>query len=66
MEENRANISKALDVKLLFSTLCGMYTVTLNELKAILKVSAQAGQSGVVNKILVESMAVKRRKRHVS
>jgi hypothetical protein len=26
-----------------------MYTVTLNELKAVLKVSAQAGQSGVVS-----------------
>jgi hypothetical protein len=31
-----------------------MYTVTLNELKAILKVSAQAGKSGTVNKTSVE------------
>jgi hypothetical protein len=31
--------------------------VTLNELKAVLKVSAQAGQSGAVNKTLVESTA---------
>jgi hypothetical protein len=34
-----------------------MYAVTLNELKAVLKVSAQAGQSDVVNKTSVESMA---------
>jgi hypothetical protein len=34
-----------------------MYTVTLNELKAALKVSAQAGQSDAVNKCLVESVA---------
>jgi hypothetical protein len=35
-----------------------MYAVTLNELKAIpnvLKVSAQAGQGGAVNKTSVES-----------
>jgi hypothetical protein len=31
--------------------------VTMNELKATLKVSAQAGQSGAVNKTSVESMA---------
>jgi hypothetical protein len=35
-----------------------MYTVTLNELKAVLRVSAQAGQSGAVNKASVESMAL--------
>jgi hypothetical protein len=29
-----------------------MYTVTLNELKAVLKMSTQAGQSGVVKKKL--------------
>jgi hypothetical protein len=47
--------------------------VTLNELNAILKVSAQAGQSGAVNKYSVESTVqdddfweVKRRKRHIS
>jgi hypothetical protein len=45
------------------------YAVTLNEVK----MSAQAGQSGVVNKPSVESMVhdndvqqVKRRKRHIS
>jgi hypothetical protein len=50
-----------------------MYTVTLNELKAVLKVSAQAGESGVVNKTSVKSMAqdddvhkVKRRKKRIS
>jgi hypothetical protein len=30
--------------------------VTLNELKAVLNVRAQAGQSGAVNKTSVESM----------
>jgi hypothetical protein len=50
-----------------------MYTVTLNELKAAVKVSAQAGQSGGVNKTSVESTAqkddfreVKTRKRRYS
>jgi hypothetical protein len=45
----------------------------LNELKAILKVNAQAGQSGAVTKTSLESTAqdddfqeVKRRKRHIS
>jgi hypothetical protein len=32
-----------------------MYTVTLNELKAVQKVSAQEGQIGAVNKTSVES-----------
>jgi hypothetical protein len=40
--ENRANFWKALDGKL-FLSLYGMYMATLNELKAIFKVSAQAG-----------------------
>jgi hypothetical protein len=40
--ENRANVCKALDEKLLFSALYSMYTVTLNKLKAVLKLSAQA------------------------
>jgi hypothetical protein len=50
-----------------------MYTVTLYELKTIFKVSAQAGQSGAMNKTSVESMTqvddfheVKRCKRHFS
>jgi hypothetical protein len=49
--ENRAKFCKALDGEPLFNALYGMYTVTLNELKAVLKVSAQASQSGVVTKI---------------
>jgi hypothetical protein len=50
-----------------------MYTVTLNQLKAILKVSAQAGRSGAVNRTSVESAAqdnhfqeLKRRNMHIS
>jgi hypothetical protein len=50
-----------------------MYAVTLNELKIILKVNAQAGQNGAVNKTSVETMAkdddfheIKRHKRHIS
>jgi hypothetical protein len=49
-EENRANFYKDPYGKLLFSALCGMYTVPLNELDAVLKVRAQAGQSGSVDK----------------
>jgi hypothetical protein len=56
-EENRANFCKVLDLKQLFSALCGMYMVTLNEMKAILKVNAQAGQIGTVNKNSSESAA---------
>jgi hypothetical protein len=58
---------------MLFSAVYGMYTVTLNELKAVLKVSAKAEQNGVVNKTSVEPIAqdddfqeVKRCKRHVT
>jgi hypothetical protein len=56
-EENRANFCKIIVGKPLFSALYGMNTVTLNELKAVLEVSAQAGQSGGVNKSSVESTA---------
>jgi hypothetical protein len=45
-EENRVNFCKGLDRKLLYSSLYCMYTVTLNELKAV---STQAEQSGAVN-----------------
>jgi hypothetical protein len=71
-KENTANFCKGLDGKPLFSALYSMNTVTLNELKALQKVSAQTGQSSVVNKTSVESAApddyhkVKRRKRHIS
>jgi hypothetical protein len=55
VEEHRAKFCKAVDGKLLYSALYVVYPVTLNELKAILKVSAQAGQSGAVKKTSVES-----------
>jgi hypothetical protein len=47
-KEHRANFYKILDGKMHLSYLYGMYTVILNELKAVLKLSAQAGQSGAV------------------
>jgi hypothetical protein len=74
-EENRAIFCKSLNGKPLFSALYCMYsyTVTLNELKAVLKVSAQERQSGAVNKTSVKSTAQddelqeeKRHKRHIS
>jgi hypothetical protein len=50
-----------------------MYAVTLNELMAVLRVSAQPGPSGAVNTTSVESTAqeddfqeVKRRERYIS
>jgi hypothetical protein len=50
-----------------------MYAVTLNEMQAVLKVRAQAGQRRAVNKISAESTAqdddfqeVKSHKRHIS
>jgi hypothetical protein len=50
-----------------------MYAVTLKELKAVVKVSAQAGQNDAINKTSVESTAqdddfheIERRKRHIS
>jgi hypothetical protein len=71
-EENKINFCKALNGKPLSSALYGMYTGTLNEMKAVLKRSAQEGQSGAVNKTSVESttqgdnsQGVKRRKKHV-
>jgi hypothetical protein len=73
VEENRVNFCKAVFGKPLFSTLYAVYAVTLNELKAILKVGAQEGQSGAVNETSVDSTAqeddfheVKRSKRHIS
>jgi hypothetical protein len=44
-EENTANFCTGLDGKQLLSFLYRMYTVILNEMKAVLKVSVQAGQS---------------------
>jgi hypothetical protein len=67
--KNTANFCKGN----VFSALYDMYAVTPNELKAILKVSAQAGQRSAVNKTSVESTAqednfqeIKRRKGHIS
>jgi hypothetical protein len=55
--KNRPNFYKGPGGKPLFRSLYDMYTVTLNELKAILKTSAQARQSGVVNITSVTSTA---------
>jgi hypothetical protein len=64
---------KAINGKPLFSALYGMYTVILNELKTVLKVRVQAGQSGILNKASLDSTAqgddfreVKTCKRHIS
>jgi hypothetical protein len=53
-EENRAHYCKILDGKSLFSAHYGMYAVTLNEVKAILKVNVQEGECGALDKILLE------------
>jgi hypothetical protein len=71
-QENRVNFCKALNGKPLFSAVYCTYALALNELKAVLKMSAHAGQSSAVNKTSVESTAqddfqeVKTRKRHIS
>jgi hypothetical protein len=72
-EENRAKFCKLLDGKLLFSAAYRIYMVRLKELNAVLKVKAQAGQNGAVNKTPLETTAqnddfqeVKRCKRHIS
>lgn len=44
-EENRANYSEAVFRKTFFSALYGTHTVTLNELKAVLKASTSAGRT---------------------
>jgi hypothetical protein len=54
-EENRAKFCTFLDGKPLFSALYGTYTVPLKKLQAVLKVNAQTGQSGAVNKTSLES-----------
>jgi hypothetical protein len=55
--ENTANFCTGLDGKPLLSALYRIYIVILNELKAVLKVSVQAGQRDIVNKTPVESKA---------
>jgi hypothetical protein len=63
-EENRAKFYRGPDGKPNFLAPYVMYIVTLNELKAILKVSAQTGHSGVVKKPHFQE--VKRSKMHIS
>jgi hypothetical protein len=46
VEENRANYCKALSGKTLYSALYGTYTVTLNELKGLLKASIFSEEKG--------------------
>jgi hypothetical protein len=69
-EDNKTNFCKVLDGKPLFSALYGMYTVILNELKAV---SAQEKHSVTANKTSSgpttqddEFREVKSRKRHNS
>jgi hypothetical protein len=59
-EDNRENHCKALRGKPLFSALYGTYTVTLNELKNVLKASSQAGQTKKAD----DFKEVRSRKRH--
>jgi hypothetical protein len=56
-EENRENFCKVLRGKTLFSALYGIYTVTLNELKCLVKSSSQKGDG---------FKEVRNRKRHSS
>jgi hypothetical protein len=49
-EEDRENFCNGLDGKTLFSALNCMYTMTLNEIEVVLKVSAHTEQRGTVNK----------------
>jgi hypothetical protein len=59
-EENRESYCQALHGKPLFSALYGTYTVTLNEMKNVLKASSQAGQTKQVDGF----KEVRSRKRH--
>jgi hypothetical protein len=65
VEENRANFFKALSGKTLYSALYGIYTVTLNELKGLLKAST-AAKSGTTGTPRQDDgfQEVRRRKRH--
>lgn len=49
-------MSKTLDGKPQFNALYGMYPLSLNKFKAVLKVSGQVGHSGGVFKTSVESV----------
>jgi hypothetical protein len=63
-EENRANYCKVLTGKTLFSALHGTYTVTLKELKSLLKASTTAGRSTEKPAQDAGFQEVRRRKRH--
>jgi hypothetical protein len=63
-EENRINYCKALSGKTLFSALYGTYTVTLNDLKSILKASNSAGKTTEKPTQEEGFQEVRRRKRH--
>jgi hypothetical protein len=56
-EEKRAKVCKVLDGKPHFNALYGMHTVTLDEMKGVLEVSAKAGQNVAVNITPVKSTA---------
>jgi hypothetical protein len=66
-DENRQNFCKALIGKTLFSALYGTYTVALQELKAVLKVSNTTGQSQIPKSSATQEdgfKEVRRRKQH--
>jgi hypothetical protein len=68
-EDNQTNFCKALTGKTLFSALYGMYTVTLNDLKALLKASSPAGKCVTPKWAAPREdgfKEVRRRKRHSS
>jgi hypothetical protein len=65
-EENWASYCKALSGKALFSALYGTYTVALQEIKALLKVSTTTPQSAKKPTQEEGFQEVRRRKRHTS
>jgi hypothetical protein len=66
MEEDWASYCKALSGKALFSALYGTYTVALQELKALLKVSTTRPQTAKKPTQEEGFQEVRRRKRHSS
>jgi hypothetical protein len=69
----QSKLFQILEGKPLFGALYGIYILTLHELTAVLKVNAQARQSGAVTETSLESTAhddkfqeVKRHKKHIS
>jgi hypothetical protein len=49
MEENRASYCKSLSGKSLYSALYGSYTVTLNELRGLIKAKVRSQECGSIN-----------------